>query len=73
VSEWARRTLGIFAGSDRLVVDVEVRAAGTDEVIGLAHAAFDSRMSLLEVNEDVMVIGMAETLVGFLVGEKPPP
>jgi len=72
----AERAFNPFSGSDKLVVEVEVRSASPESVIGLARVALLDRQGLQTTSEDYLVNEVAEKIVDFIRGKAvnaPPP
>ncbi len=69
VGEWTRGAFGVFAGSDRMYVDVQVLTGTPPTEIALAHLQFAQSLSISTVNQHAMVDRIAKAAVKFLAGE----
>lgn len=70
VGEWTRAAFGVLAGSDKLYADVQVLAGDPPTQIGLAHLEFSQFLSISTVNENAMVLRIAEAAAKFLAEEE---
>jgi hypothetical protein len=60
---------GMFAGSDRFLVDVEVLSTSPESVIGVARVVLSDMQAISPTNENYMVSEVAEKIVDFIRGK----